>query len=303
MFGVEYFVLIDEIIKALKGECFRSDVKNLEKIDVGTFKISNDSTSFNIIIANVVFISCLDELINLINNQISEVKIFRIKPDHQQTSYVTDRDPWGIDNYFSKRVPPNQNIVCAAVPPIKIENLLKGHSGKHEKRDINKTNPVYVTIPPTQIGASEKSPRMYEHSVQEDPETSFYHRQKCFSDAMKSNPKMDDFIIEKIVGVTHDNRQEIIKTMKEGDVIILHREPENKHDKNAIKVENLSGFHLGYINRISAALYAPVLDEFNEPIRGEVLNLNHGYDSNSFYGLTIRFKITSGQQPQYFKEL
>ena len=53
----------------------------------------------------------------------------------------------------------------------------------------------------------------------------------------------------KIVGVTFEERQEIIKDLLVTDTeLILEPEPENKFDENAVKVMK-GDKHLGYLNR------------------------------------------------------
>jgi hypothetical protein len=45
-----------------------------------------------------------------------------------------------------------------------------------------------------------------------------------------------------------------------GDRLLLHREPSNPYDRNAIKVTNLMGGDVGYVAREVAALVAPDMD-------------------------------------------
>lgn len=63
--------------------------------------------------------------------------------------------------------------------------------------------------------------------------------------------------IVKVVGVTHDGRQDTIAKMSGDEDIILVAEPENPADKNAIAVhaliDNDSYHHVGYIPRHLAA--------------------------------------------------
>ncbi len=280
MFGIQYFVLIDEIKKAINGERYRSDVKNSEKIDAGSFKISNERKYFNIIIANVVFSSDLEDLKKLIVNQVCEVKILRIRPDFKQETYYPS--DWGLP--YETPEP-----LIFKISPQKIEKKT--------------TTPIYKTIPPNQLSGSFKNNNseiipLEPSLLHEDPEISFYQKQKKLSGGLNAVTIKDEYIIEKVVGVTYDNRQEIIKQMKVGDHVFLQREPENQHDENAICVMTQSGLHIGYINRINAASYAPTLDKIIEPIQGEVLSLNKGYELNSNYGLTIRFKIKPKLQLQ-----
>ncbi|QZE15332.1 hypothetical protein K4L44_05730 [Halosquirtibacter laminarini] len=67
-----------------------------------------------------------------------------------------------------------------------------------------------------------------------------------------------------IVGVTYENRMDYIHRMKEGDPVILRRELNNPHDKNAIACYDRWWNHLGYMRRgigASGALWAERIDE------------------------------------------
>lgn len=68
----------------------------------------------------------------------------------------------------------------------------------------------------------------------------------------------------KAVGVTFRNedgssRQELISKLDENAALFLVREPENQHDKNAIKVMTLFG-QVGYIGKDYAAILAEMMD-------------------------------------------
>ena len=53
----------------------------------------------------------------------------------------------------------------------------------------------------------------------------------------------------KVVGVTYENRQSYIKDMKIGDDILLVRDYNNPHDKNAIRVVNEAGYQIGFLSK------------------------------------------------------
>ncbi|XP_014491136.2 putative SWI/SNF-related matrix-associated actin-dependent regulator of chromatin subfamily A member 3-like 1 [Vigna radiata var. radiata] len=63
------------------------------------------------------------------------------------------------------------------------------------------------------------------------------------------------FIEANIVGVQHHHA-----TISGRAVVVLHREPDNIHDANAIKVTNIHGDHVGYIERAVAAVLTPLID-------------------------------------------
>ena len=64
----------------------------------------------------------------------------------------------------------------------------------------------------------------------------------------------------KIVGVTHGNRQQLIKSLKIGDVLTFQREPNNQYDRNAIAIMTTTGEQLGYISKELAEKLAPKMD-------------------------------------------
>lgn len=69
-----------------------------------------------------------------------------------------------------------------------------------------------------------------------------------------------NIIHTKIVGVTFEGRQDIIKDLMEHDVLLLEREPENVYDKNAVGILTMEGKHCGYLNRDIASEFAPAMD-------------------------------------------
>lgn len=69
----------------------------------------------------------------------------------------------------------------------------------------------------------------------------------------------------KIHGVSHGNRQKLLKQLRPGQPLQLIREPNNPHDHNAIMVCVTSGLlrrsqQLGYLSADIAERYAPHLD-------------------------------------------
>lgn len=63
----------------------------------------------------------------------------------------------------------------------------------------------------------------------------------------------------KVVGVTFEGRQEIIKQLNKNDVITIRREPSNRFDINAIAVWSEKG-QVGYIGKDYATILAPMMD-------------------------------------------
>ena len=84
----------------------------------------------------------------------------------------------------------------------------------------------------------------------------------------------------KIVGVTFDNRQNLIKNLTVSQELKLIREYDNNYDNNAIKVCTLSGSQLGYISKETAK------------------NLSKSIDSGKKYKVTVS-DITGGGNYSY----
>lgn len=96
----------------------------------------------------------------------------------------------------------------------------------------------------------------------------------------------------KVVGVTFENRQEVVQNLHEGEELRLVREPENRFDPNAIRVENQQGDQIGYFNSRMAKHLAPVLDKGGE-YQVLVSSLTGGKNKN--LGVNILVNRASGQ--------
>jgi HIRAN domain len=66
-----------------------------------------------------------------------------------------------------------------------------------------------------------------------------------------------DFII---AGVRYSERREACEALAVDEVVVLEREPDNRHDKNAILIFDTAGNELGYVPRSEAAEMAPLID-------------------------------------------
>jgi hypothetical protein len=98
-------------------------------------------------------------------------------------------------------------------------------------------------------------------------------------------------VTTRVVGVTFENRQEVVARLQMGDLIWLEREPGNPFDLNAIRVSRNNGEQIGYLNRYLASNIAPDLDRYGKPVRGKVTLLTgSSWDSYSL-GVIIAFKI------------
>ena len=64
----------------------------------------------------------------------------------------------------------------------------------------------------------------------------------------------------KVVGVTYENRQDVLMGLEPGVELALKRDASNEYDPNAIAVTLLDGTQLGYLNKHLAKQLAPVMD-------------------------------------------
>jgi len=61
-------------------------------------------------------------------------------------------------------------------------------------------------------------------------------------------------------GVFYENRQAAVSRLREGDQVILAREPDNPYSKNAILLLLPNGTNIGYVPERLAVEFAPVID-------------------------------------------
>lgn len=64
----------------------------------------------------------------------------------------------------------------------------------------------------------------------------------------------------KVVGVTFEGRQEVVRSLAPGDALHLQREPGNPVDPHAIRVLTAAGRQVGYLSARIAARLAPSMD-------------------------------------------
>ncbi len=94
-----------------------------------------------------------------------------------------------------------------------------------------------------------------------------------------------------VVGVTFNNRQEIIAGLRSGEPVNLRRESKNPYDSNAISVDTVAGEQIGYVNRVLAADLAPMLDKITHNVGGKVTAISGGVYTDSALGVSIAFSI------------
>ncbi len=112
----------------------------------------------------------------------------------------------------------------------------------------------------------------------------FNHAAEYLVDDYYRNIGDKEEFFTKVVGVTFDNRQELVAGLKQGETLYLVREYHNTHDPNAVKVENHSGQQIGYLNARLAKHFAPLLDK-GEHYLTLVSNVTGGDGKN--YGVNI----------------
>jgi single-stranded-DNA-specific exonuclease len=100
-----------------------------------------------------------------------------------------------------------------------------------------------------------------------------------------------DTVLTKVVGVTFDGRQAVIKQMTAGEMLLLKREPYNRYDTNAIRVERLNGSQIGYLSKDLAQEIAAQFDHVEGSVKGKVIEVVGGYEPGYSIGLRISFLI------------
>ncbi len=76
-----------------------------------------------------------------------------------------------------------------------------------------------------------------------------------------------------VAGIMYDDRHVILPRLALREQVWLRREPDNDSDPNAVKVEDKSGEHFGYIPRELAAQIAPHMDSDGRPIAATITEL------------------------------
>ncbi len=91
----------------------------------------------------------------------------------------------------------------------------------------------------------------------------------------------------KVVGVTFEGRQEIVRSLKIGDELSLVREPQNPYDEYAIRVQ-YGELPLGFLRRELARELAPCLDG-GRTYRVEIASLTGG--GNQSFGVNLHLTV------------
>jgi single-stranded-DNA-specific exonuclease len=98
-------------------------------------------------------------------------------------------------------------------------------------------------------------------------------------------------ICTRVVGVTYDGRQAIVARLTIGESILLRQDLSNPYDHNAIHVECLNGWQIGYLNRHLAATLASFFDANSKSVQGNVHCLTGSLRQGYSLGVIITFNI------------
>lgn len=110
-----------------------------------------------------------------------------------------------------------------------------------------------------------------------------------------------DEFYTKAAGVTFENRQDIVRQLREGERLNLVREADNVHDPNAIRIERADGSQVGYLNTRLAKNLAPYIDR-GEQYLTLVSQVTGGGDRS--YGVNIVVqKVTEADRTARLQEL
>ena len=90
----------------------------------------------------------------------------------------------------------------------------------------------------------------------------------------------------KVAGVTFEGRQDIIKNLESGTPLVFERDPENKFDKNAVKVL-AEGKHIGFLPRGSW-----VANEMDQGVKfnASISQITGGGPGMS-YGVNVEYEV------------
>ncbi len=90
-----------------------------------------------------------------------------------------------------------------------------------------------------------------------------------------------------VAGTSHIKDETVFDTIKDGDTLVLQREPENRFDENAILVLNSEGRKLGYIPEKDNIVFTRLMDA------GKLLTakIDHMEPRGSFREINIKIYL------------
>jgi hypothetical protein len=107
----------------------------------------------------------------------------------------------------------------------------------------------------------------------------------------KKEKRGKDMTVYKINIVGESYRQGEIKLCREGESLILKREPKNKYDKNAVAVLRKNGNQIGYISREDAIWLSEIMDEGNK-VEARINLITGGVRGKPYRGVIIDVNTT-----------
>jgi HIRAN domain len=96
-----------------------------------------------------------------------------------------------------------------------------------------------------------------------------------------------------IAGIMYDGRHVIVPRLTLREQVRLRRQPDNAFDSRAVRVERLTGEHLGFVPREFAAQIAPHMDSGGQPIEATVTEIISDASGASFR-VRICFRLSKG---------
>lgn len=92
----------------------------------------------------------------------------------------------------------------------------------------------------------------------------------------------------KVVGVTFDDRQKVVASLRPGQCLLLDREPTNPHDPHAVRVLREDGALVGYLSAEVAGRLSPQMDR-GARYRAIVAGITGGVDR--YLGVNLRLEL------------
>lgn len=97
----------------------------------------------------------------------------------------------------------------------------------------------------------------------------------------------------KVVGVSYEGRQEVVRTLSAGEDLAVARDADNDVDPCAIAIETAGGVRVGYLRRQIAAVLAPLIDG-GARYSARVEEVTGGTDGKASLGLNIEVTRLDG---------
>ena len=85
------------------------------------------------------------------------------------------------------------------------------------------------------------------------------------------------------------SRQDIIAKLKEGEYVSLIREPENRYDQNAVRIDSALGT-IGYVPATQCAAIGALLRN-SQPRKCYIDRIDGGYDRHSNLGVWLKIEF------------